>query len=129
MLIGDGPDQKKYKSQVRKYKLENNIKFLGKKSNPFPYYKLADAVLLSSVNEGYPVVFNEARILNIPLITTKVSDYQDIENKYGIVTEQEEIYKGIKKFLDEGFKIKEKFDYKKYNQDILKKIENLINCR
>lgn len=127
LLIGDGPDQKMYKSLVKKYKLEKNIKFLGKKSNPFPYYKLADAVLLSSLNEGYPVVFNEARILNIPLITTKVSDYQDIENKYGIVTEQEEIYQGIKQFLDKGFKIKKEFNYKEYNQDILTKIENLIN--
>ena len=127
LLVGDGPDSDMYKKLVEKYKLEKNIKFLGKKSNPFPYYKLADAVLLSSQNEGYPVVFNEARILNIPLITTKVSDYQDIEGQYGIVTERDEIYKGMKEFLDNGFKIKKKFDYKKYNQDIIQKIENLIN--
>ena len=127
LLIGDGPDTDMYKKLVKQYKLEKMIKFLGKKSNPFPYYKIADAVLLSSSSEGYPVVFNEARILNVPLITTKVSDYQDIEKKYGIVTEQEEIYKGMKEFLDNGFKIKKKFDYKEYNQNIILKIENLIN--
>lgn len=127
LLIGDGPEHQLYRDLVKKYKLENNIKFLGKKSNPFPYYKIADAAILSSPNEGYPVVFNEARILNVPLITTKVSDYQDIENKYGIVTEQEEIYNGMKQFLDKGFKIKKKFNYQEYNQDILTKIENLIN--
>ena len=106
-----------------------NARYLYKfeESNPFPYYKIADAVLLSSASEGYPVVFNEARILNIPLITTKVSDYQDIAGKYGIVTEQEEIYKGMKEFLDIGFKIKKKFNYKEYNKDIILKIENLIN--
>lgn len=127
LLIGDGPEHQLYQDLVKKYKLEKNIKFLGKKSNPFPYYKIADAAILSSPNEGYPVVFNEARILNVPLITTKVSDYQDIENKYGIVTEQEEIYIGMKQFLDKGFKIKKEFNYKEYNQDILNKIENLIN--
>lgn len=127
LLIGDGPEHQLYQDLVKKYKLEKNIKFMGKKSNPFPYYKIADAVILSSPNEGYPVVFNEARILNVPLITTKVSDYQDIENKYGIVTEQEEIYIGMKQFLDKGFKIKKEFNYKEYNQDILNKIENLIN--
>lgn len=127
LLIGDGPDNEMYKELVKKYKLEKNIKFLGKKSNPFPYYKLSDAAILSSPNEGYPVVFNEARVLNTPLITTKVSDYQDIENKYGIVVEQEEIYKGMKEFLDNGFEIKKEFDYKEYNHDILEKIERLIN--
>ena len=84
LLIGDGPDNKMYKDLVKRYKIDKNVKFLGKKLNPFPYYKIADAALLSSPNEGYPVVFNEARVMNIPLITTKVSDYQDIENKYGI---------------------------------------------
>lgn len=128
-LIGDGPDHNLYVNLVNKYKLNNNIKFLGKKSNPFPYYKLADAVLLSSPNEGYPVVFNEARVLNVPLITTKVSDYNDINEKYGIVTEQEEFYKGMKKFLDDGFTIKNKFDFNKYNQDILNKIEKIINMK
>lgn len=127
LLIGDGPDTDMYKKIVKQYKLEKTIKFLGKKSNPFPYYKIADAVLLSSQNEGYPVVFNEARILNIPLITTKVSDYQDIEEHYGIVTEQEDIYNGMKEFLDKGFIIKQKFDYNKYNKEIIKKIEKLIN--
>lgn len=127
LLIGDGPDNQLYKELVKKYKIEKNIHFLGKKSNPFPYYKTADAVILSSQNEGYPVVFNEARILNIPLITTKVSDYQDIQGKYGIVTEQEEIYMGIKEFLDNGFKIKKKFDYKQYNKNIIDQIEKMIN--
>lgn len=127
LLIGDGPDNEMYRELVKKYKLEKNIQFLGKKSNPFPYYKLSDAVVLSSQNEGYPVVFNEARILNIPLVITKVSDYEDIENKYGIVVEQEKIYEGMKTFLDKGFTIKKQFDYKEYNKDIISKIEKLIN--
>lgn len=127
LLIGDGPDTQMYKKLVKKYHLENNIKFLGKKSNPFPYYKISDACVLSSQSEGYPVVFNEARVLNIPLITTKVSDYQDIDNLYGIVVEQDKIYDGMKKFLNEGFVIKKKFDYKEYNKDIISKIDSFIN--
>ena len=112
---------------VQQKALEEQVIFLGRKQNPYPYFKISECVILTSDYEGYPVVFNEARILNVPLITTKVSDYQDIENKYGIVTEQEEIYIGMKQFLDKGFKIKKEFNYKEYNQDILNKIENLIN--
>ena len=54
---------------VYSFGLEDNIKFLGKKKNPYPYYKLADAVVLSSDYEGYPVVFLESYILNKPIIT------------------------------------------------------------
>lgn len=127
LLVGDGPDNKFYKDLVDKNKLNNIVKFIGKKANPFPYYKLADAIVLSSQNEGYPVVFNEARVMNIPLITTNVSDYDDIKDKYGIVTEQEEIYEGMKQFLEHGFTIKAKFNYIKYNQSILKQIYEMIN--
>ena len=33
----------------------------------------------------------------------------------------------MKKFLNEGFVIKKKFDYKEYNKDIISKIDSLIN--
>ena len=32
----------------------------------------------------------------------------------------------MKNFILNGFEIKEKFDYKKYNEEILKKIEDLF---
>ena len=126
LMVGEGPDTNSYIEYVKQNNLENNIIFLGKKQNPFPYYKIADAVILSSAFEGYPVVFNEARVLNIPIITTKVSDYEDIDSKYGIVTEQDDIYLGIKDFMVNGFTIKERFDYKKYNEDVLNKIYSII---
>ena len=77
-----------------------NIHFLGKKSNPYKYLKKSSAFVLSSVREGYPVVFIEAMILNIPIITTDVSDAkEDIDGKFGIVVknDDESIYKGMKK--------------------------------
>lgn len=128
IFIGDGPETEEYKKQVRNNQLENNIIFLGKKQNPYPYFKIADCVVLTSDYEGYPVVFLESFILEKPIITTKVSDYQEVENKYGFVTEKDtkDIYEKMKKFILNGFEIKEKFDYKKYNEEILKKIEDLF---
>jgi len=52
LLIGDGPDNNHYKKLVDELNLNNNIKFLGKKKNPFPYYKIADALLLTSKQEN-----------------------------------------------------------------------------
>ena len=130
LLIGDGPDNNKYKKLVDDLNLNNNIKFLGKKKNPFPYYKIADALLLTSKQEGNPVVFLESKVFNVPIITTNVSDAKkDIDKKYGIVTNNnfDSYYKSLKTFLDNGFELKEKFDYKKYNENILKNIYELID--
>lgn len=128
IFIGDGPETEEYKKQVKNNQLENNIIFLGKKQNPYPYFKIADCVVLTSDYEGYPVVFLESFILEKPIITTKVSDYKEVENKYGFVTEKDtkDIYEKMKNFILNGFEIKEKFDYKKYNEEILRKIEDLF---
>ncbi len=128
LFIGSGQDTKLYKDMVKKEKLDKYIIFLGKKENPYPYYKLSDCVILTSDYEGYPVVLLESFVLNKPIITTKVSDYSEVEGKHGFVTEKDtnDIYDKMKKFLDEGFEIKEKFDYEKYNEEIIRKIQNII---
>lgn len=128
LFIGDGPDYFNYNSLVKKYKLADVIEFLGRKSNPFPYYKMADAVILSSEYEGYPVVFLEAMLLNKPILSTKVSDWEDLDGKFGMFCDRDEasVYENMKKYLDKGFKLKEQFDYKKYNKEIYEKIMKMI---
>lgn len=129
LFVGDGQDSELYKKQVKEYKLEDKIIFLGKKQNPYPYYKISDCVILTSDYEGYPVVFLESMILKKPIITTKVSDYEQIENKYGLVTtkEVEDIYKKVKQFIEKGYEIKETFNIEKYNREIIEKLDNIIN--
>ena len=71
-----------------------------------------------------------SKVFNVPIITTNVSDAKkDIDKKYGIVTNNnfDSYYKSLKTFLDNGFELKEKFDYKKYNENILKNIYELID--
>lgn len=128
LLVGDGPEHKYYKELVQKEKLEDVILFLGKKQNPYPYFKIADCVLLTSEYEGYPVVFLESFLLNKPIITTKVSDYEEVEKGYGIVTEKSEkdIYEAMKTFIEKGFKIEKKFNVKQYNEEIIKKLEQIF---
>lgn len=124
-FIGNGPDTLKYKKQAENIK---NIQFLGAKSNPYPYLKKGDCLLMSSDFEGYPVVFIESLILGKPIITTDVSDSKkDVEGKYGIVVEKSEegVYEGMKKFLDNGFDMK-KFSAEEYNKNILEKLEEIM---
>ena len=128
IFVGDGQDSNLYKQMVEEKKLEDCITFLGKKKNPYPYYKASDCVVLTSDYEGYPVVFLESMILKTPIITTNVSDYEQIKEKYGIVTTKEiqDIYNAMKIFIQNGFELKEEFDYKKYNEEILQNLEKIF---
>ncbi len=128
LLIGDGKDHQYYKQMISDLKL-NNIELLGGKKNPFPYYKISDAFIFSSSFEGYGIVLNEARVLGIPIISTDVADASLIvEEGYGILCENSEkgIYEGMKEFLEKGYIIKTKFNYKEFNQRITKIINEII---
>ena len=50
--------------------LQQQISFLGYKTNPYPYIKAADALLISSAYEGFPNVALEALALQTPVLTT-----------------------------------------------------------
>ena len=129
VLVGEGDDTGYYKELVEKNGLKDIIHFVGKQKNPYPYFKMSDAVLISSDNEGYPVVFLESMILDKPILSTKVSDYEELDGIHGVFVNKdtESIYKMMKNFIDKGFKIKDHFDYKEYNKNIDKKINELIN--
>ena len=74
LMVGDGKETKELVKYVEENKLTNRIIFLGNKKNPYPYFQMADYVILTSLNEGYPVVFQEAMVLDKKIITTDVSD-------------------------------------------------------
>ena len=128
LFVGDGPDNEIYKDIVKKEGLESKIIFLGAKSNPYPYFKISDCVVLSSEYEGYPVVFLESFVMNKPIITTKVSDYEEVDGVFGYAVEKnaKDIYEKMKDFIENGYIIKEKFDAKKYNEHILKSLKSIF---
>lgn len=128
IFIGDGQATKLYKQKVKENNLEDKILFLGRKENPYPYFKLSDCILLSSEYEGYPVVYLESFVLNKPIITTKVSDYEQVENGRGIVVEKnaQAIYRAMKEFIENGYELKVPFDYNSYNENIRKTLEKIF---
>lgn len=129
LFIGDGRETATYKEMVEKYNLQEEIIFLGRKKNPYPYFKIADSLLLTSQHEGFPVVYTEAMILGLPIITTDVSDSkQVIDNKYGVVVEKnvESIYCAMKKAITEGISCNEQFDGEQFNKEIKDELEKLI---
>lgn len=129
IIVGDGDDYEMYNNMIFDLKLDNVVFMLGRKVNPYPYIKNSSALVLSSAYEGYGIVIDEAKILNIPVISTDVADAKEALNEeYGILCENSEdgVYFGMKKFLDNGYKVKKKFDYQKFNDIMNERLENFI---
>ena len=78
--------------------------------------------------EGYPVVYLESFVLHKPIITTKVSDYEQVENGRGTVVEKDtqSIYMAMKEFIQNGYEINNSFDYETYNETIVKTLETIF---
>lgn len=103
IIIGDGFDFEKTRTQLNELGLQETVKMLGFRSNPYPYLKKADFYVMSSRHEGFPTIIAEALILNKPVVSTDVSGIKDLlqDGKLGLITpnSEEGIYEGMKKFL------------------------------
>lgn len=126
-IVGDGKDYSLCKRLIEKYKLQNSVKLLGKKLNPYPYMKAADCMILTSDFEGYPVIYNECMVLQKPIITTiPVSDqYFDIKD-YAILVEKDsnQIAKKIKEFHKYSCK---KINFEEINNGRIESLKEIIN--
>ena len=54
---------------ISDHSVENEVICLGNKTNPYPYFKVADLLVSTSSSEACPMIFNEAKILNLPVVT------------------------------------------------------------
>ncbi|WP_313092994.1 glycosyltransferase [Chryseobacterium flavum] len=103
IIIGDGFDFENIQTKLNQLELQETVKMLGFRSNPYPYLKESDFYVMSSRHEGFPTIIAEALILNKPVVSTDVSGIKDLlqDGKLGIITSNSEdgIYEGMKKFL------------------------------
>ena len=60
LIIGEGKNKKKIINYIKTNNLNNNIKVLDYKKNPFKYINLSNIFILSSIYEGLPNVLLEA---------------------------------------------------------------------
>lgn len=76
-FIGNTAELSTFMPLVEKYGLQDNFVFLGLKSNPYPYFKLADIVVHPSLFEGKSVTLDEAKLLCKPVVVTNFSTVGD----------------------------------------------------
>lgn len=68
---------KKYLDIVKENRINDNMLFLGTKSNPYPYLNVADIIVHPSRFEGRSVALDEAKILCKPIVVTNFSTVND----------------------------------------------------
>lgn len=104
-IIGAGTKCAQLNGLIKQYGLEKDITLLGFQPNPYPYIKGADAFLLSSRDEAFPLVVGESIVIGTPVIATDCSGVSEwLEyGKYGLIMENstEGISEGIIKVLND----------------------------
>ncbi|MBP0645107.1 glycosyltransferase, partial [Mycobacterium tuberculosis] len=69
--IGDGPLSGELKELAVSLGVAGSVEFTGRLQNPYAVMSGCDCFVLSSDYEGQPIVILEARVLGLPIVTTR----------------------------------------------------------
>jgi glycosyltransferase involved in cell wall biosynthesis len=77
-MVGDGPDRERLEQLAYDLGIARSTFFVGYQEEVAGYYRLFDAFLLPSVNEGTPVSAIEALASGTPVVATRVGGVPDV---------------------------------------------------
>ncbi len=121
-LVGDGPDAERLRTEIKERKAEVFFIMVGRKDNPFPFYKYADLVVVPSYYEGLCGVVNEAKVAGAAVLATEFSGIHEQlthgENGWIVENNEDSIYIGIQTLMDDKNLLK-KISNQDYPIDIL----------
>ena len=76
--------------------VEDYVKMLGEKDNPYPYIKRSDLLVSTSYSEAYPTVINEAQTLGVPVLANNYpSAFEIVSEGCGYICPLEDMAKLI----------------------------------
>ncbi|MGG4167733.1 glycosyltransferase [Rossellomorea vietnamensis] len=133
-VLGKGPLKKEIRQYVVTHDLTDHFILLGVKANPYPYIKKSDIYVQTSKFEGFGLAIAEARMLNVPVVTTKFDAVynQMVQNKNGLVVnmDSESVADGIINLINNHNLRNEITEYlkleKKGNVEEIEKFYNLV---
>lgn len=133
-VLGKGPLKEEIEQKIDELGLKEHFILLGVTPNPYGYIKSADMYVQTSRFEGFGLAIAEARILNIPVVTTEFDAVynQMVQRKNGIVTQMDaqSVADGIMELIENKELKNSIIEYlkkeKKGNLEEYKKFEKLI---
>lgn len=109
IILGDGEQRQTLQETVFRKGLEQYVKFVGSKPNPYPYIRQADLFVLTSRYESQPMVLMEALTIGTPVLSTSFDSVNEIVNgkDYAITVENntEGIFEGLDKIIKDDKKL------------------------
>ena len=112
--------------------VEDVVRWLPYKSNPYPYLKASNLLVSTSISEACPMIFNEARALDVPIVTADFpTSYEFIVNEIdGIISNIDAMPDNILRMMnDKALYLRIKEHSKELlidSESIIKKIESII---
>lgn len=102
-ILGEGEDRPMLEQTIAQNHLEDTVKLLGFRPNPYPHIKAADLLVCSSIYEGFSTFITEGLILGRPIVTTDCSGMRELlgDSEFGLITENDDdkLNEGMKKML------------------------------
>lgn len=129
-IVGEGMNSVIEYDYIKEKKLEKNIIMTGNLKNPLELMRSCDCFILPSLYEGQGLVVLEARLLNMPIILTDFDSVSSVCLEGGQIIvgkDKNEIYRGLKMFLDGHVPINYNFNPREYNTKGILEFEKLIS--
>ena len=77
IVVGDGPLRTELEVLVRRLCMEQNVRFLGFRSDPRALIELLEVLVVPSLTEGAPLVVLEAMAAGVPIVASAVGGIPD----------------------------------------------------
>ena len=89
VIIGDGNLKETLQKMIQELEVEDVISLIGLRENPYPYMRMADIVVQTSIYEGKSIAIDEAKILNKPIVCTNYNSAKDqiIDGETGLLVD------------------------------------------
>ena len=131
IFVGDGPEREFIEKQIALYSLENHIKLIGMKKNPYPYIASADLFVQPSRVEAFGLTIAEAMVLGVPVLSTQTDGAKEIfavqDNGLLCKISANDIFKGIQKLKTERQKYSDaNFVFRKKNINVIELLEKMF---
>ena len=93
-IIGQGREKSHLDEEINNKDI-SSVKLLGYYDNPYPFIKMADCYICSSISESYGLAIQEALILKVPVIATRCPAIEEtLDSRFGIISDN--MFDGLK---------------------------------
>lgn len=128
LIIGDGPEREYLEKTIVDCEVTEKVKILGYLSNDekFSYINCSDMMLMTSLHEGFGIIFMEAMFLGLPIACTNHGGQVDFvkHEKNGLLFNVGDIESGVEAVER---LIKDKKLFKICSKNNIKDIENFYS--